>query len=125
MCISDYRIGRHIRSVQTPYNTTGAAVTNIGSNPQRIGISFFAGAPISAVTSWVYIQSAAQGGTLASIAYLTLNIYKQEFDIRFHGDLVQRPWAVIPGNGNLAGTIIEYMLEESVLKSFLEEFKRQ
>lgn len=118
MCVSDYRLGRHIRYQFTPWLTTGGLITTIPRNPQRIRIEFHSIGGIATSASWANVIN-EDGAT----AIITLNALIRDYDIRSHGSLVQRQWQVTQGSGNLSGTIIEFFLDETVLQAHLDEFK--
>lgn len=120
MCISDLRLGRYIRHVKTPFNVTGGVATTIGPSNQRIGIAFHTSTAIATSASWINVLS---DGVATGI--LTLNALIREYELAKHGDMVQKGWSVTQGSGNLAGCIIEYLLDEQILEAHFNEFRRR
>lgn len=120
MCISDWRIGRLIRSVGTVWNTGSGVGVNIPPNKQRVGLTFAADANGAAVSA-AAILTFTGGGVLVigngrAMTHITLLT---------HGDLPTRGGIITTVVSLSTGAWIEYLLPEECLAAGLEEFKRQ
>lgn len=120
MCVSDIRLGRWIRSVKTPFNTTGGAVLSVSPNLQRVGIEFHVNIAIATSASWVNVLNEGSG-----LGILTLNQLIRRYELQYHGDLVQKAWSVTQGSGNITGNVVEYLLDEQTIAAEFNEFRRR
>lgn len=120
MCISDWRLGRLIRSVSTPFSTAAGTGLVYGRNPQRVGVTILMTTPDPG--SGGAFTIAFDGGGAGA---LPAENAPHSFTLQSHGDLPTRAFVLAAGSAAGAGIVIEHFMPESYLQAGLDEFKRQ
>lgn len=121
MCISDYRIGRLIRSVPKDIAMTPGQVLTIVANPQRVGLDIFVATDTPTGFS-VFIVAVEDCIIDPPAVVPTRYSYRMTKD----GDLPTRRFTV--NNGDAAGhhvTVIEYIIPEAALTDAIQNYERQ
>lgn len=117
MCISDWRIGRFIRSAGTQ-NTIGISATvPFPANPARVGLVFGITAPSITITVNCSIQF---NGVI--LFGLGPNVLHAEMWFPQYGDLLRQAFTVVGGSSAFNLGITEFMLPEAIIQAPLEAF---
>ena len=120
MCISDWRIGRLIRS-ETKIHTPGIGATGTtAANQNRIGILFASLTSVATTRQWPLLL--LEG---VQIDLLTQNERWRLYTIDKHGNLPMRAWGVTTPVAANSVAVTEFFLPESYLAAGIEEFMRQ
>jgi len=120
MCISDWRIGRLIRS-ETKIHTPGIGATGTTpANQNRIGILFASLYNNVTVTQWPLLLLDG-----VQIDILTQNERWRLYTIAKHGNLPMRSWGITTNIAANSVAVTEFFLPESYLAAGIEEFMRQ
>lgn len=120
MCVGDWRLGRFIRCVGTPFDiSTGAGVT-LAANPHRVGIC----AGLSVPSSSTVTQSVWTFTNGILVPHQTNNAFKMLTMVEF-GDLVTRGVTISNGLNQGSGAWGEFFLPEAILGEALENLQRE
>lgn len=119
MCISDWRLGRQIRTQITAFSLTTAQVQQLAANPQRVGVTFGLTVPTTGALAAAVVR-------IGGIEHRSLSTENPSYHITLatHGELPTLACAVVSKAGTMTGSIIEYFLPEEVIQAGLDEFKR-
>jgi len=119
MCVSDWRLGRLIRSQNTQVNTAAGTNTLFLPNRNRVGITLsLTVGGVSAANSMIVTFD---NGAAFLITHGNPNVH---ITLCTHGDFVNRGFVVSGGAVLTTLTVVEYFLPEEVLAAGLNEFRR-
>lgn len=119
MCISDYRIGRLIRSQSDTYSVAAGSPQTIPAHRDRVGIYFATSTPILIVTSVVNINC---NGVVIAKLWGAQTI--QRLLLAEDGDLCTKEFTITAvGSTHVVG-VHQLFLPEAAIAAALEEFKR-
>jgi len=119
MCISDYRLGRQIRSQLDQYVVVTGTPQVIPRSPDRVGIRFATATQLIVITSTCIIT--VDGVTVAKLfsSETMVDLWLTE-----HGDLVTKEFTItVSGTSHTVG-VTQFILPESVIAAALSEFSR-
>lgn len=118
MCVGDWRIGTHIRSVITKFTVT-AGSRDFPANQNRVGFM----AVINSVTGTGPIQIKVDDVTIGSILQ---GIGSPLFyvNLKDHGDLPTRKFTFFNTAGTMDVGVIEFIAPTGLIASGLKEFLR-
>lgn len=118
MCISDWQIGRFIRSVSTQHVDANAAPVVLPANRQRVAVMFvFDAAAIAATGRYEVVVGGAHVIDSQLFALPTI------FTLKDHGDLPTKRFSVTGTVSPAPLGITEWFLPEDVLDSFVSKLK--
>lgn len=119
MCVSDWRIGRLLRSQATAFHLTIGATHDILPNQQRVAIHIAGEDDAHAVPTFLRLLV---NDVLLAIRYDILS--EAYYSIKDYGDLVTGKWTISPPAGGSYITVVEWFLPEGVLAVSVDEFIR-
>jgi len=119
MCISDWRIGRLIRSVSSTQTPGIGASATLPRNPQRVGLLISAQSTLAISTHYPIISVAG-----VVISWMRNGDNAMMFTMQQYGDLTTRDWSVLTPTAATVLSFTEFFLPEEILAAGLEEFKR-
>lgn len=120
MCISDYRLGRLIRSQLDSQSVAVGTPITIPQHQNRVGIIINTSAVISVITSFVIVTV---GGV--AVGKLWSSAPTIAFLLKEHGDLCQKEFTLTATGTTAACGIVQLFLPESVIDAAIEEFNRR
>ena len=119
MCVSDWRLGRLVRSQNTQASTAAGTGLVYLPNRNRIGITL--SLTIGGVSAANSMIVTFDNGAIFLITHGNPNIH---MTLCTHGDFVNRGFVVSAGAVLTTLTVVEYFLPEEVLAAGLNEFRR-
>lgn len=118
MCVGDWRIGTHIRSVITKFTVTSGS-RDFPANQNRVGLMVF----LNSVTGTGPIQFKVDDVTVGSILQ-GLGGPPFYVNLKDHGDLSTRKFTFYNTAGTMDVSIIEFIAPTGLIASGLKEFLR-
>jgi hypothetical protein len=119
MCVSDWRLGRQIKTQHTAYSLAAAGTLTVPKNYQRVGIAIGTNNPQALITSRLAISVAGVSHTSLFSSQTRLL-----FTLQTDGELPTLEWVLTAVGVTFTGSIIEYILPEEILAAGLNEFRR-
>jgi hypothetical protein len=120
VCVSDYRLGRLIRSRQRITALALAATLDVPADPLRLAIGFYSANSLGTEMLLIDIE-----GTLTDFFELRPNNQYLVFTAAIHGDLVTKRWQVRGTSAaNASISLVEWWLPENVLRDNFDKLIR-
>lgn len=117
MCLSDWRVGRLIRSQLRQLDAASGPSYTIPGNRQRVGIRFIYAE--TAGTSAQFLGGVVDGIALILVGFQNPNTL---FTIETDGDLPTKEWTLV-ASAAIDFAVIEYFLPEDVLAAGIQQFR--
>jgi hypothetical protein len=120
MCIGDWRLGRLIKTVLTPWDLTASINLSIPASRQRVGL-IVSGSSIFSAASTYFILNCN------GVAFLNMTQQSHIFraTLADDGDLPMQAWSLTFGSFAGTGMWSEMFLPEEILTQALEGYMRQ
>ena len=120
MCVGDWRLGRFITHQVTQVASSAAAITNLGSNPQRVGL--MVSMQVASYNTGNVVQIQQNSITIWELNGSNPNAF---FTLDSHGVMLNHAWAIRqPVGGNPIG-VTEFFLTEDILASAAAQFQSE
>ena len=120
MCISDWKIGRFLRSQSDTYSIAAAGTLTIPAHRERVGIYFATATPILVITQTLVV--ACNGSPIAKLWGATPI---QRLTLQQDGDLCQKEFVLTSTGTTFSVGVHQLFLPEDVLDAMLEDYYRK
>lgn len=127
MCMTDWRIGRLVRSVTTQFSLPQLTQANVVQNMQRIGWDLSPNSPMT-----FQVDSLGPSIGLARVVVNGKNTFlitqtSLEISVRLttHGDLPTKPFVISNFDADNAFNLTEYFMPEEYLEAGLNSFNSE
>lgn len=117
MCVSDWRLGRFLRSDSTLFSITSGNTGSLALGDDLVGLNICLQAPgASAATGAIVLA----GGN--AVAFLNNNLCQVMYTLPIHGDLLRKAWTLQASGQNITGSVTAWYLPKEVLNEELDRF---